>query len=102
MTHDKQLIERLNEESLQLRQLAWGRMDGGQECSISASLADEAAQRLSTLTAEIEELRELLERWLRLADSGHFRDAAELSLSAHPVADDTRATLKGEGTDHDQ
>jgi hypothetical protein len=38
-------------------------------------------------------LRELLDRWLRHADSGHWRDKAGLSLGAAPVADDTRAAL---------
>ncbi len=42
---------------------------------------------------DVEAMRELLTRWLRLADSGHFRDTTHLSLAAHPLADDTRKAL---------
>jgi hypothetical protein len=48
---------------------------------------------IERLSAELEQRTELLERWLRLADSGHYRDGTELSIAAHPLADDTRAAL---------
>jgi len=35
----------------------------------------------------------LLERWLRHADSGLWRDRTDLRLEAAPIADDTRAAL---------
>ena len=53
-----------------------------------------ASHPLEQQQAGVGRMRELLERWLRLADSGHFRDGAELSLAAHPVADDTRTALQ--------
>lgn len=51
-----ELIARLREESAALQKTAWSRMDGGQECSLSANLADEAATALEALRAENERL----------------------------------------------
>ena len=45
------------------------------------------------LMADLNTARSLLTRWLRVADSGIWRDVSELSLAMHPVADDTRAAL---------
>lgn len=36
---------------------------------------------------------DLLERILKIANSGHFRDRAGLSVGSHPVMDDVRALL---------
>lgn len=38
----------------------------------------------------IQEQRALLDRWLKTADTDHWRDKAGLSLKAHPIVDDTR------------
>lgn len=45
------------------------------------------------MTKEERRLRELLLRWLRAADTGAWRDTTQLSLAAHPLADETRAVL---------
>lgn len=37
--------------------------------------------------------RKLLERWLKFADSGHWRDGTGLSIATTNIADDTRAAL---------
>lgn len=46
---DDSLVDRLRDESLALQKHAWSRMDGGQECSLSANLADEAANVITAL-----------------------------------------------------
>jgi hypothetical protein len=63
------LIERLREEGLTLQQVAWSRLDGGQECSISAALADEAASQLEALKPMIAERERLLAALDWAADS---------------------------------
>jgi hypothetical protein len=54
-TSDKALLamaDRLSDESLDLQRSAWARHDGGQDCSISAMLADEVAVALRAIVAE--------------------------------------------------
>lgn len=48
------LVKRLREESLALQSAAWRRRDGGQDCSLSATLADEAADEIERLTLALE------------------------------------------------
>lgn len=43
--------------------------------------------------ARVRVLEGLLTRWIKAADTGVWRDSAHLSISAHPVADETRAAL---------
>lgn len=50
------IVERLREEALALQQTAWSRMDGGQQCSLNASLAEEAADEIERLTRQIEDM----------------------------------------------
>jgi hypothetical protein len=47
--------------------------------------------------AEIARLRAMLARCLKVADSGSWRDSANLSVGAHPVWDDVRETLADGG-----
>lgn len=54
------LVERLREEALEADKEAWRRLDGGHEYTMGAMLADEAADRIEALEAEIERLREAL------------------------------------------
>jgi hypothetical protein len=54
----KGLVERLREEAIGRQQLAWGRIDGGQEYTLSAMLAEEAATALEQLQAENERLKD--------------------------------------------
>jgi D-alanine-D-alanine ligase-like ATP-grasp enzyme len=53
-THKLGIVERLRDESLALQKTAW--LDGGQECGISANLADEAAALIEELVAAAEAL----------------------------------------------
>jgi hypothetical protein len=55
------LVERLEERALELHSTAWGRMDGGQECTISATLAEEAAKRIAALQRSNAEKDEALD-----------------------------------------
>ncbi len=57
------LVERLRDESLALQRAAWSRVDGGQECSLSATLADEAANQIEALSAQLAERDAEVERW---------------------------------------
>lgn len=52
MSEYTDLIERLCEESRSKQSIAWNRMDGGQECSFTANLADESAAAIVKLEAE--------------------------------------------------
>ena len=52
--------------------------------------------RISMKEPSARQMRMLLERWLTSADSGIWRDRADLSLGATMLADDTRALLKGD------
>lgn len=45
------LVKRLREVSMEKQQEAWGRLDGGQDLSIGAMLADEAAEAIIALRA---------------------------------------------------
>lgn len=47
------LCEALNAESLELQSHAWRRVDGGQDCCISAQLADDAAATIRALQAAL-------------------------------------------------
>jgi len=67
MTDD--LVKRLREVAIEKQSEAWGRVDGGQDCSISAMLAEECADRIEAQAAEIERLRGERER-LALAICG--------------------------------
>jgi hypothetical protein len=53
---DAALVARLREEAQQLQFVAWSRTDGGQDCSISAALAEEAATALEAKDRRIAEL----------------------------------------------
>lgn len=46
------IVERLREASVERQQIAWGRIDGGQEWSIAADLADQAAGEIERLRSE--------------------------------------------------
>jgi hypothetical protein len=47
------LVKRLREVSLEKHQEAWARSDGGQDLTIGAMLADEAADRIQELEAKL-------------------------------------------------
>ena len=49
------LVRRLEECSLEKQQAAWGRSDGGQDLSLGAMLADEAAAAIRELQAALYE-----------------------------------------------
>ena len=51
------LIARLREMALEKQSEAWGRIDGGQDLSIGAMLAEETANRIEALEAENASLR---------------------------------------------
>lgn len=55
------IVERLREVAMEKHQAAWGRIDGGQDLSIGAMLADEAADEIERLQAELRAARELLD-----------------------------------------
>lgn len=91
------LIDRLRECAECKSSEAWGRIDGGQDLCIGASLATEAADELSRLRAEVERLTGALggaladsaRLTLALADERRHSDAMEDALG--------RATLYVEG-----
>ena len=56
------LVERLREEALEAHKEAWRRRDGGQEYSMGAMLAEEAADRIEALEAALEAM--LLSYWM--------------------------------------
>ena len=47
------LVERLREEALEAHKEAWRRRDGGQEYTMGAILAEEAADRIEALEAAL-------------------------------------------------
>lgn len=49
-----------------------------------------------TTDKEIQNLRRILERWLKAAESGIWRDRSNLSLASTMLADDTREALKNQ------
>jgi hypothetical protein len=55
------LVKRLREVSLEKHQEAWARSDGGQDLTIGAMLADEAADRIQELEAKLAKAVELVE-----------------------------------------
>lgn len=82
----KKLQERLRDVSQQKQSEAWRRTDGGQDLSIGAMLADEAATALDTLEAEVARLREVIEiaygfLWRDRACSPQSNDARIYLLS---------------------
>ena len=79
------LVKRLREVSLEKHQEAWARSDGGQDLTIGAMLADEAADRIEELEAKLAKavvFAEIVER------TGH----GELEF----LAGDMLAELKGQ------
>lgn len=63
------IVERLREVAMEKHQAAWGRIDGGQDLSIGAMLADEAADEIERLQAELREARLALEQIANSATS---------------------------------
>ena len=57
-----ELVARLREEALALHQTAWADISGGQQTTMSATLADEAADELVNAYRIIGEMREALEQ----------------------------------------
>lgn len=51
-----ELVERLRERALELHGAAWSRLDGGQDCTISAALAEQAADRIETLERALQRI----------------------------------------------
>ena len=64
-----ELIERLRECAECKSSEAWGRLDGGQDLCIGAALANEAADELARLRAEVERLTAALADERRHADA---------------------------------
>jgi hypothetical protein len=60
-TKDDDLVKLLREVSLEKQQEAWARSDGGQDLTIGAMLADEAADRIEELEAKLAKAVEALE-----------------------------------------
>lgn len=56
MTDYTGLIARLRDNAAEKHQEAWGRQDGGLDLSIGAMLADEAADAIEALQAEVARL----------------------------------------------
>lgn len=89
----KKLQERLRDVSQQKQSEAWRRTDGGQDLSIGAMLADEAATALDTLEAEVARLREDRDRIGRNRDmwKGQCeRQAEQLSASRPQAGEDVK------------
>jgi hypothetical protein len=82
------LVKRLREVSLEKHQEAWARSDGGQDLTIGAMLADEAADRIQELEANLAKAVEALQT---LKDWPEYR-----LLSSQEYAHNTLAELKGE------
>ena len=59
-----ELVKRLREEALSLHVAGWRDPAGGQDTTISAVLADDAADRIEALTAERDRLREAMDNRL--------------------------------------
>jgi predicted nuclease with TOPRIM domain len=67
---------------------------GNQLRNLDDKIARLEAERVRAGGEREQMLIGLLERWLRHADSGHWRDGTHLSLKATTTADDTRAILE--------
>ncbi|ABF71319.1 p065 [Rhizobium phage 16-3] len=80
----KDLVERLREEAFALQQTAWRRLDGGQQCSLNAGLAHEAADELARLRRELEEARKALEPFAAAVEKA---DASAAAMGFSPSFD---------------
>lgn len=66
MTADTtEVAKELRERALEMHAAAWSRPDGGQECTIAASLCDAAADEIERLTAENETAVRRSAEWMR-------------------------------------
>jgi len=90
MTDLTNIVERLREESTQLHITAWARKDGGQDCSIAASLAEEAADALVASMKREAALIEALKPFAEAADLLEPGEKDAWSIWEHPVALDIR------------
>lgn len=92
------LVERLREKALEADKEAWRRRDGGQEYSMGAMLADEAADRIEALEAENARLRERLQAIIDWSDLAQSRPAefssAEARMLRGPIFDRARAAME--------
>jgi hypothetical protein len=78
MTRDE-LVRDLREVSAEKQQEAWSRLDGGQDLSIGAMLADAAADRIEADGKLIAEMREALGACFALSDEWANRKTAILA-----------------------
>jgi hypothetical protein len=69
-TTDDDLVKLLREVSLEKQQEAWARSDGGQDLTIGAMLADEAADRIEELEAK---LAQAIDLSVRIISDPHWR-----------------------------
>ena len=68
---DEELVKQLRDEALDLHRSAWRDISGGQNATISATLADTTANRIEALTAE-------RDQWIQHAKNAVWADSEEL------------------------
>ena len=68
---DEELVKQLRDEALDLHRSAWRDISGGQNATISATLADTTADRIEALTAE-------RDQWIQHAKNAVWADSEEL------------------------
>ena len=71
---DEELVKQLRDEALDLHRSAWRDISGGQNATISATLADTTADRIEALTAE-------RDQWIQHAKNAVWADGEELKLA---------------------
>lgn len=110
MTDYTDLVARLRDTSTEKQSEAWRRIDGGQDLSIGAMLADEAADAIETLAARLDALamkRDNIADSLRLeralTDGAHRRarkaEAQCATLEAERAKDHAEINLKADFID---
>jgi len=82
------LVERLREVSFEKHQEAWGRLDGGQDLTIGAMLAEQAADRIEELEAKLGDSLVVAEA--KLNDQTHLIEQLFALLDIKEQKDDGR------------
>ena len=90
---DEELVKQLRDEALDLHRSAWRDISGGQNATISATLADTTADRIEQLTAERDRLRRALHYY---ADFHSAPSDGPWGVNSDDFGAEARAALKGE------